>query len=489
MKNHRNQPPITSPIGINRRQMLARSSTGFGMIALADLLAREGAAADPLDGTKPATPALKPRAKHVIFLYMSGGVSQVDSFDPKPYLQKNAGKPMPVPVLPTQFNSNGNILPNLWPFKKRGESGIEISDLFPKIAEHADDLTVIRSMTAPFSEHAQGNFFIHTGIPFLGHPSAGAWVTYGLGRANENLPAFVVLHSGESTEPHGGVGLFSNGFLPASTQASFLRVDAKEPVANIRPREPLARQRRRLDYLRQLDSSYQQTTGDENIESAIANYETAFRMQTAVPDLVDLSQETEATKKMYGLDAKDKLQAAYAQQCLMARRLVERGVRFIELSTLAYNIGGGNGGNPWDHHGHVKEGHQKQAMQVDQPIAALLKDLKQRGLLDDTLVVFTGEFGRTPFSQGGFGSELGRDHNPFGFSLWMAGGGMKPGTVYGATDEHGYHAVENKCSVYDLWATVLHQMGLDHYALIYRHGGRDFRLTDVHGNVLHDLLG
>jgi hypothetical protein len=471
---------------ISRRQLLTRASTGFGLVALAGLLSRKAAAADePAKKLSAKKPHFAPKAKNVIFCYMSGGVSHVDSFDPKPKLTEMAGKPLPGPVARTQFNNNGNLLPSPWKFNKYGECGLEVSDLFPQIGSCADDLAVVRSMTAQFSEHAQGNFFMHTGLPFLGYPSAGAWINYGLGSENENLPGFVVLKSGGSTVPHGGVSLFSNGFLPAANQASLLDADQGDPIRNIHPREPLPEQRRRIDFIEQLDRGFaRELGGDEHVEGAIANFETAFRMQSAVPELVDLSGETEATKKLYGLDAKDPQQAAYARQCLLARRLVERGVRFVELTCLSYNIGGGNGPNPWDQHGALKDGHQKMARQVDQPIAALLKDLKARGLLDETLVIWAGEFGRTPFSQGADG----RDHNPFGFSIWLAGGGVKGGTAYGSTDEFGYHAQEKPCDVFDLWATVLHQLGLNHLDLTYRYSGRDIRLTDVHGEVLHGVV-
>jgi hypothetical protein len=281
------------------------------------------------------------------------------------------------------------------------------------------------------------------------------------------------------------VACFGNGFLPSDTQGSLLRCDADPPLRDIRPWEQAAGQRARLDYLAAMNRRFgDRAAAADAVEAAIRTHETAFRMQAAVPALTDLSGETEATKTLYGLDVEDKQQAAYARQCLLARRLAERGVRFIELSCLAYNIGGGNNANPWDNHGKLKEGHEKMARQVDRPIAALLADLDQRGLLDDTLVVWAGEFGRTPFSQG----SDGRDHNPLGYSIWMAGGGVKGGVVLGATDELGYRAVEDVATLYDLWATVLHQLGIDHENLTFRHGGRDMRLTDVHGHVLHKIL-
>jgi len=478
-----------NPLPLSRREMLRRCSLGFGSMAFAGLFsenargnaaAPQGSAAVPVQGQ----PHFPPRVKNVIFCYMSGGVSHVDSFDPKPELIKRHGQPMPVPVKPTMFNQNGNLMASPWEARPRGKSGIMMTDLFPRIAECADDLAVIRSMTSSVSEHAQGNYFFHTGFPFMGHPSAGAWVNYGLGSENENLPGFVVLQSGAATVPHGGLGLFSNGFLPAQYQASIIKVDGKPPLDNIQPRESDALQRQRLGFIRDLDSSFASQTRDPSVEAAIRNYETAYRMQSAVPELCDISGETEATKKLYGLDSADPLLAAYARQCLGARRLVERGVRFVELSCLSCGIGAGNGPNPWDQHGKIKEGHGEMARQVDQPIAALIRDLKSRGLFESTLIIFSGEFGRTPFSQG----SDGRDHNPYGFSLWLAGGGIKGGTVYGATDDLGYYAVENISTVYDLYATVLHLLGLNHEKLTFRYGGRDFRLTDVHGHVLHDIL-
>jgi hypothetical protein len=465
---------------ILRREMLRRCSLGFGSLALTSLLARETQAAPPMAGR----PHFAPRVKHVIFAYMSGGVSHVDSWDPKPELARRHGQPMPVPVKPTMFNQNGNIMRSPWTAAPRGQSGIVCTDLFPKLAELVDDLAIIRSMTTKVSEHAQGNYVAHTGFPFMGHPSAGAWAAYGLGSLNENLPAFVVLQSGGAAVPHGGVGLYSSGFLPAQHQASILNVDGEQAIPNIRPREADAAQRRRLAFVSELDAPFARTAGDTQVEAAIRNYETAYRMQAAVPELTDLRGETEATKRLYGLDAPDKLTAGYARQCLVARRLVERGVRFIELSCLNSGIGAGNAPNPWDQHGELQKGHGAMARQVDQPLAALIRDLKARGLLESTLILWAGEFGRTPFSQG----SDGRDHNPTGFSVWLAGGGVRGGTAYGATDDLGYQAVDSVATIYDFYATVLHLLGLDHEQLTYRYGGRDFRLTDVHGHVLKALL-
>ena len=469
----------------SRRRMLETWSTGFGAVALAGMTNRSNAE----DLVLPKDAALDrthhvPKAKHVIFCYMSGGVSHVDSFDPKPKLKELDGKTMPVKVERTQFNKNGNVMASPFEFSRWGESGIEISDMFPMIGEVADELAVVRSMTTMVSEHAQGNFVMHSGFPFMGHPSAGAWCAYGLGSENQNLPSYVVLQSGSAIPPHGGVALFSNGFLPAQHQGSILKADQAEAIRNIRSTDSSRLQRRRLDFARSFDEDFLRSSGDAQVEAAIRNYETAFRMQSAVPELCDISDESEATRRMYGLDSDDREKAAYGRQCLLARRLIERDVRFIELSCLTKKIGAGGAANPWDQHGELEKGHRAMSSQVDQPIAALIKDLRQRGLLDETIVVWAGEFGRTPFSQG----SNGRDHNPLGFSVWLAGGGVRGGSVYGATDELGYHAVENKSTVYDLWATVLHQLGIDHEKLTFRYSGRDMRLTDVHGNVLRDIL-
>lgn len=471
----------------SRRDFLERSSTGFGAVALAGLM-NDSALADSTE--LPAGAGLQqthhePKAKRVIFCFMSGGVSHVDSFDPKPKLKDLHGKPMPVTIERTQFNNNGNIMASPFDFTPSGESGLEISSMFPQLASVADELAVVRSITTPVNEHAQGNFFMHSGFPFMGFPSAGAWCAYGLGSENKNLPGYVVLQSGNAVPPHGGVSLFSNGFLPAQHQGSILRADKPEAIRNIRALNTATAQRQRLDFAKTFDNEFlSASSGDAQVEAAIRNYETAFRMQSSVPELCDISGETKETHQRYGLDSEDPTKAAYARQCLLARRLIERDVRFIELSCLTKGIGAGGAANPWDQHGDLEKGHGAMGFQIDQPIAALIGDLRERGLLEETLIVWAGEFGRTPFSQG----SNGRDHNPFGFSVWLAGGGVKGGTAYGATDELGYHAVEDKCTVYDLWATVLHQLGINHEKLTYRYSGRDMRLTDVHGNVLHDIL-
>ncbi|MED5381701.1 MAG: DUF1501 domain-containing protein [Verrucomicrobiota bacterium] len=459
--------------------MLTRCSTGFGMLAL------QGLMASPAFAGTARRSHFRPRAKQVILCYMSGGVSQVDSFDPKPKLRELHGKPMPVKIERTQFNNNGNVMASPFEFRQHGQSGIPVSSMFPHVAESVDELAVIRSMTSKVNEHAQGNYAFHTGFPIMGHPSAGAWVSYGLGTENRNLPGFVVLQAGGAAVPHGGVGLFSNGYLPGQYQGSIIVGDKSPAVRNVRPREADATQRSRLDFVKGLDADFVNRIGGNNdVEAAVRNYETAYRMQASVPELCDLRGETAATKKLYGMDSPNGVTAAYGHQALLARRLVERGVRFVELSCLPEKMGGGQAPNPWDQHGNLKGGHENMSLQVDQPIGGLLKDLKVRGLLDDTLVIWAGEFGRTPFSQG----SNGRDHNPYGYSVWLAGGGVKGGTIYGATDELGYHVTENKCDIYDLWATVLYLMGLDHEELTYRHGGRDLRLTDVHGAVIRGVI-
>ncbi len=470
-----------------RRKFLQHNSIGFGAMALASLQQSWGWSGD---SSLPANAALKTthlpaKVKHVIFCFMSGGVSHVDTFDPKPKLNELHGQPMPMPIERTQFNNNGSIMASPFQFARYGQSGIPVSELFPHIASQIDQLAVVRSMTTPVSEHAQGNFMMHSGFPFLGHPSAGAWCSYGLGSENENLPGYVVLQSGDAVPPHGGVGLFSNGFLPGQHQGTILKADQKQAVYNLQPSGSWRLAEAGLEFVRQLDREFAESQSQNaQLVAAIRNHEIAFKMQTEVPSLCDLSEETEATLRLYGVDSPDRLTSAYAKQCLLARRLVERGVRFIELSCLTANIGAGNAPNPWDQHGELERGHRAMALQVDQPIAALIEDLRQRSLLDRTLIVWAGEFGRTPFSQG----SNGRDHNPFGFSIWLAGGGIRGGTIYGATDDFGYRVIENPCTIYDLWATVLHLLGIDHTKLTYRYSGRDFRLTDVHGHVLHELL-
>ena len=467
---------------VSRREWLRRTACGFGSVALSAMWAQDGLLAQETtprvgDPLTPQPTHFAPKVKHVIYLYMDGGPSQVDTFDPKPRLTKDNGKPFAMEMEPTQFNNNGNTLGSPWKFQQYGESGIPVSDLFPNVAKHADDLAVIRSMVADFSEHTNANYFLHTGLGIQGRPSMGAWVGYGLGSECQDLPGFVVLNGG--LIPPGGLDCFNSGFLPASYQGSVFNA-SKSPVANIKPVDRVdALQRNKLALLDRLDQSVLERVGRyDALESAISNYELAYRMQMAVPEVTDLSNETEATLQAYGLETKSKGTATFGRQCLLARRMIERGVRFIELTCPAV------GHDRWDQHGNLSKGHADNARCVDQPIGALLGDLKERGLFEDTLVVWSGEFGRTPFAQG----SNGRDHNPFGFSLWMAGGGIKGGTIYGQTDEFGYKAIENKVEIHDLHATMLHLLGMDHERLTYRFSGRDMRLTDVHGNIIHDIL-
>lgn len=464
---------------VTRREMLWRTANGLGGVALAALLSdlrfdglHAAEAGRPLAPRQPMQPA---RAKNVIFLFMDGGPSQVDTFDPKPRLEREHGQKIQMKVPPTQFDDVGNVLKSPWKFQNYGESGLPVSDLFPLIGQHADKLAVLRSMTSEFSEHTNANYFWHSGLGVQGRPSVGAWVTYGLGSECQNLPGFIVLNSGMI--PPGGLDCFSNGFLPASYQGS-LFAGGDTPVADIRRLEPTAEnQAQKLALLRRLDQQVSRRLGSPDaLESAIGNYELAARMQTAVPELADLSGESKATQALYGIG--EPATDVFGRQCLVARRLVERGVRFIEL--LPQNLGF----DRWDQHSNLLEGHTKNALAVDRPIAGLLTDLKTRGLLDQTLIVWGGEFGRTPMAQAG----NGRDHNPFGFSMWLAGGGVQGGQAYGATDEYGYYAVENKLQIHDLHATLLHLLGIDHTKLTYRFGGRDIRLTDVYGEVIEEIL-
>ncbi|MBA4189246.1 MAG: DUF1501 domain-containing protein [Planctomycetaceae bacterium] len=456
--------------------MLDRCANGFGAVALAAMLAEEGQSASPPDKT--TTPPVK--AKSVIFLYMDGGPSQVDTFDYKPLLQKHHGQD-PRQAMgklePTQFANFGKVMASPWKFTKHGQSGLWMSELFPHLARCADDLAVVRSVVSKSPEHTAANYFLHTGSTFQGRPSAGAWVSYGLGSLSKNLPGFIVLNGG--LIPPGGLDNFNSGFLPAAFQGTLFR-PGKSPMANISPRESTdAAQREKLALMARLDAATVERLGAHDaLESAIANYETAYRMQTAVPEITDISKESDKTQALYGLDSLYAPTRTFGSQCLVARRLVERGARFIELTCP------NTGHDRWDQHGNLKKGHEDNARAVDRPIAGLLRDLKARGLLDSTLIVWAGEFGRTPFAQGADG----RDHNPFGFTVWMAGGGVKGGVTHGATDEWGYKAVQDKVEIHDLHATMLHLLGVDHTKLTFHFGGRDMRLTDVHGEVIHGIL-
>ena len=467
---------------MTRRDMLVRCASGFGGVALAGLMTGKsfgsalGYKKNPLAPKAPHFPA---KAKSVIFLYMDGGPSQVDTFDYKPDLAKFNGK-NPREVMgklePTQFDNIGKVMQSPWKFKQYGDSGAWVSDLFPHLAQVVDDLAFVKSMTSKFPEHTTANYFLHTGHGIQGRPSMGAWMGYGLGSENDSLPGFVVLNGG--LIPPGGLDNFNSGFLPASYQGSVMS-PGDQPLANVKPKESGPDQLSKLDLVKSLDRAMVQSVGgDDALESAISNYETAYRIQRAVPELADLTGESEEIKSLYGLDHKNKQTATFARQCLLARRLVERGVRFIELTCPKV------GGDRWDQHGNLKQGHENNALAVDQPIGALIRDLKRTGLLDDTLVVWGGEFGRTPFAQG----NNGRDHNPHAFSMWMAGGGVKAGASAGITDQFGYKVVQDRYEIHDLHATMLHLMGIDHEKLTYRFSGRDIRLTDVHGRLIKPIL-
>jgi len=476
-----------TPCGRTRREFLWQAGGGFVGTALTYLLAQVGffenksiaaeAAPNPLAAKKPHFPA---KAKSCIFLFNYGGPSQVDLFDPKPELTKRTGEAMPNLDEDPLFKARnpGTLLGSSRKFAKHGQSGIEISDLFPNIAKCVDDLAIIRSTYTDSFAHGSGLLQMNTGFLRQGYPSLGSWVTYGLGTVNQNLPAFVVLldHRGG---PISGPPNWSAGFMPAAFQGTQFRTSG-DPVLNLSPPADVSRdqQRNELDLLAKLNQQHGAARPENSELSArIASYELAFRMQSDAPDAVELAKETEETKKLYGLD--DPKTEKFGRRCLLARRLVERGVRFVQVYS-----GGGHLEDTWDAHSDVNKNHEVHCAETDQPIHALLTDLKKRGLLDETLVVWAGEFGRTPTGQNG----KGRDHSPRGFSTWMAGGGIKGGQVVGQTDDFGYAAVEDKVHVHDLHATILHLMGMDHTKLTYFHGGRNMRVTDVSGNVIEAVL-
>jgi hypothetical protein len=456
---------------LDRRQLLRRAGAGFGSLALAALLADESrgepAAANPL---APRTPHFRARAKRVIFLFMPGGPSQVDTFDPKPTLTKQNGKPAPKLYL----NQKRNLLASPWKFEKKGQSGLEVSELFPHVGSRADRLCVVRSMVGDDPNHPGACLLMNTGERVATRPSLGSWVTYGLGSENQNLPGFLAIGPGPLIE---GTRQYGAAFLPAAFQGTFVS-DPKNPIRNLKNDQvDPDRQRRELDVLRQLNELHGENRVEDNrLNARVEAFELAYRMQSKAPDAFDLSRETEITQGLYGIH--DKVTETFGRQCLLARRLVERGVRFVQL----YHTSGGF--QPWDQHSDLKGGHTKNALATDRPIAGLLKDLEARGLLEDTLVIWGGEFGRTPAAEG----SNGRDHHPYGFTMWLAGGGVRGGMAYGATDEFGWDAVENPLHVHDLHATILHLLGLDHEKLTYRHSGRDYRLTDVYGNVAKGIL-
>jgi hypothetical protein len=461
---------------VSRRELLRHSGGGFAALALAGLLAEEARASAP-DPRRPLSsrpPHFPARAKRVIFLFMHGGPSQVDTFDFKPLLDRDHGKPLPFAKPRVVSGKTGNLLRSPFKFQRYGQSGMAVSELFPCLAAHVDDLCMINSMHGSNSRHGGALLELHTGSDTFIRPSMGSWITYGLGTENEDLPGYITVCPNLS---HGGVNNWSSAFLPAVYQGTPIgntgipSDEAKIPfITNASISRPL--QRAELDLIQEMNRDcLEQAQEDQALEGRIASFELAFRMQATAPEVQDISGETAATRRLYGLD--DEATKNFGRQCLMARRFAERGVRFVQVSH-SYK---------WDQHSGLKKGVARNALEVDRPIAGLLRDLKARGLLDDTLVLWGGEFGRTPTSEG----DDGRDHNPHGYTMWMAGGGVKPGFVYGKTDDYGYYSVENKVHVHDLHATILHLLGLDHTKLTYSYAGRNFRLTDVYGEVVKEI--
>ena len=465
---------------VSRRELLGTLGGGIAGLALADLMARENLlGADRFNPMAPRPPHFAPKAKAVISIFCYGGVSHVDTFDPKPELTRRQGQAMSgVGDVVVSQGFPGGLMPSPWKFRKYGECGMEVSELFPHVAQHVDDIAFIRSMVARSNDHAPALFEMNTGTILAGHPSVGSWVTYGLGSENENLPGFIVFtdHRGG---PIGGAPNWGNGYMPAAYQGTQFR-SLGDPVVDLNPPEGIGgeRQRRWLDLLGKLNEEHlQQNPEDSELAARIASYELAYRMQSRAPEAIEISKETEATRRLYGLD--QKVTEYFGRQCLLARRLVERGVRFVQIYS-----GGGNQEPSWDAHWDLEINHGLHAKETDKPIAGLIQDLKGRGLFDSTVITWHGEFGRMPISQ----RMDGRDHNPYGFTVWLAGGGVKGGTIVGSTDHFGYWAVENKKSIHDLHATLLHLLGLDHEKLTYRHNGRDMRLTDVSGNLIREIL-
>ncbi len=463
----------------NRREFLWHAGAGFAGLALADLLGREAAFGSPL---APKVPHFRARAKHCVFLFMNGGPSQVDTFDPKPELSRHQGKPY---TGDAKVGSNGrpvgHLMQSPFAFQKHGQSGLEISSLFPNLARHADELCVIRSMHADTAAHASGCLQMNTGGIFIGKPSLGSWLSYGLGTANENLPSFVVM-----TDPRGGpIGSASNwsaGYMPAAYQGTLFR-GSGSPLLDLSTPEGTseATQRRSLDLLKTLNEEHLRTRPEDGeLAARIESYELAYRMQSKAAAVVDLSNEPASTLELYGIH--NPRTADFGRKCLVTRRLIENGVRFIQLYS-----GGGHIEDTWDGHNDCIKNHTTHAAETDQPIAALIADLKRTGLWEDTLLVWGGEFGRTPTSEGV--GKPGRDHNWHGFSMWLAGAGVRGGQAIGATDEFGFKAVEERCHVSDLHATILHLMGMDHTRLSYPHQGLNQRLTGVEQRqVVHKVL-
>lgn len=478
------------PCGVTRREALWQMGGGFAGLALTALLERDGffqkvgygAETAPINPLAPKSPHFKTKAKNCIFLLMNGGPSQVDTFDPKPMLEKYAGQPMPTDK--KYINSGGRAVGFLTPaarkFQPGGQSGLPISDFFPNIRKHADKLAVIRSCYTDTHAHGSALVQINTGKPLIGRPSLGSWVSYGLGSDNQDLPGYVVMLD-KRGGPIGGQPNWSSGYMPATFQGTLFR-PVGTPILDLASatHTDAKTQRKQLDLLAQLNEKHLRARpGGSELAARAASYELAYRMQSEAPEAVDLGQESAQTQEAYGLNKEET--SEFGRNCLIARRLVERGVRFVQLYS-----GGGHLEDTWDAHESVEKNHGKHAAEIDQPVGALLADLEQRGLLDETLVIWGGEFGRMPFSEGV--NKPGRNHNPYGFCMWMAGGGVKGGMAYGETDELGFAAVTNRVHVHDLHATILHLMGLDHTRLTYFHQGRDDRLTDVYGNVIREIL-
>lgn len=464
-----------------RRRLLKTAAVGFGQLAFSAMLAQESSAAESVSSgglLAPKQPHIAPRAKRIVFLFMKGGPSHVDTFDPKPMLDRDSGKPLPFDLPRVTFAKQGNLLRSPWKFKQYGESGLPVSALFPNVAKHIDDLCILRSVHGTNPAHGGALLKLHTGSDQFVRPSMGSWLVYGLGTENQNLPAYVTICP---TLAHGGVNNWGAAFLPAHCQGTPIG-NASLPSASAQvkhihnSRLNSKQQRRQLDLIAAMNRDHLEKTGsDQALEGRLNSFELAYRMQSAMPEVQDLSEESETTQQQYGID--DPVTQDFGRQCLLARRFLERGVRFVQVTHSDSEV-------QWDQHGNLYQGHTKNASEVDKPIAGFLQDLKDRDLLKDTLVLWGGEFGRTPTAQG----TNGRDHNPHGFTMWMAGAGVKGGHAYGATDEYGYYAAENKMHVHDLHATILHLLGLDHERLTYRYAGRDFRLTDVAGHVAKDIM-
>jgi len=479
----------------DRRQFLLNTANGLGGIALASILHEQRLLADAtplrptIDPARPFAirhPHYSPRAKNVLMIYCSGACSQIDTFDYKPELIKRHGQPMPnAEELITFQGGQGNLTRSPWEFKPRGECGKMISDLVPHIGELADEICFLHSLTGKTNTHGPGENFMSTGFTLDGFPSMGSWVTWALGTENENLPAYVAIPDPRGT-PQSSVNNWGSGFLPAAYQGTDF--NATKPLRNLErpPGVDAATDKITREFLQQLNSRHlEQFPGDTNLAARISSYQLAARMQLSVPEVADLSTESAAALRLYGADdTENKLKASFARNCILARRLVENGVRFVQVFNGAYQTGG-EGVSNWDGHKALKTQYSKHGPVLDQPVAALLQDLKQRGLLKETLVVWCTEFGRMPTFQAG---ASGRDHNPSGFTAWLAGAGVKAPFSYGATDEFSYKAVENIATVYDFHATILHLLGLDHERLSYYHNGINRRLTDVHGHVIHDVV-